>query len=223
MTEQPEDATYDAYLLRYPDGTWLAQLTDLPGAYAVGASQEEALARLAQAVPAYFAWLSQHDEYTPTTHSVAHVVASEVAAAAEGPAQGLGAFFSGDAQPVTDEDLDWWLAALDWAYGDLEAQAHRAPASPQRDKALTAVAVAQLRVVGLATGRQARANVTSPDPLALVEMARGAAHAAFRATSAEQRAAVREEAGQRWSVRRGLRESALLARRAADDLAAIQA
>lgn len=223
MTEQSEDATYDAYLLHYPDGTWLAQLTDLPGAYATGASQPEALERLAGAVPAYFAWLSQHDEYTPITHSVAHVVACEVAEVATGPAQGLGAFFSGDAQPVTDEDLDWWLAALDWAYGDLEAQAKRARASSQRDALLTAVALAQLRVVGLATGGQARANVASGDSLALVEMARGAAHAAFRATSAELRAAVREEAGQRWSVRRGLRESALLARRAADDLAAMSA
>lgn len=223
MTEQSEDATYDAYLLRYPDGTWLAQLTDLPGAYATGASQEDALERLTQAVPAYFAWLSQHDEYTPTTHSVAHVVASEVAEVSGGPAQGLGAFFSGDAAPVTDEDLDWWLAALDWAYGDLEAQAQRAPAGPRRDAMLTAVALAQLRVVGLATGGQARANVTSGEPLALVEMARAVARSSFRATSAEQRAAVREEAGQRWSVRRGLRESALLARRATDDLAALTA
>ena len=222
MTEQSGATTYDAYLLRYPDGTWLAQLTDLPGAYATGASQADALQRLAAAVPGYFAWLSLHDEYTPTTRGVAQVVASEVAELASGPAQGLGAFFSGDAAPVTDEDLDWWLAALDWAYGDLEAQAQCAPASSRRDGLLSAVALAQLHVVGLATGGQARANVASGDPLALVEMARGVAHTAFRSTNAEQRAAVREDAGQRWSLRRGLRESALLARRAAADLAALQ-
>lgn len=223
MTEQREDASYDAYLLRYPDGSWLAQLTDLPGAYASGATQEDAVTRLTAAIPAYYAWLSQHDEYTPITHSVAHVVPREVAEVASGPAQGLGAFFSGDAQPVTDEDLDWWLAALDWAYGDLGAQAQRAPVSPQRAALLSAIAVAQLRVVALATGSPTRANVSAADPLALVELARKAAASAFRGTSAEQRATVREEGGQRWSVRRGLRESALLVRRATDDLAAMSA
>ena len=223
MTEQREDATYDAYLLRYPDGSWLAQLTDLPGAYATGVTQDDALARLTAAIPAYYAWLSAHDEYTPTTHSAAHVAPREVAEVASGPAQGLGAFFSGDAQPVTDEDLDWWLAALDWAYGDLEAQAQRAASSPQVAALLSAVAVAQLRVVALATGSPTRANVGAADPLALVELARKSASASFRGANAEQRAAVREEGGQRWSVRRGLRESALLVRRATDDLAAMQA
>ncbi len=223
MTEQREDATYDAYLLRYPDGSWLAQLTDLPGAYATGVTQEDAVTRLTAAIPTYYGWLSQHDEYTPTTHSVAHVVPREVAEVASGPAQGLGAFFSGDAQPVTDEDLDWWLAALDWAYGDLTAQAQRAPVSPRRAALLSAVAVAQLRVVALATGSPTRANVSAADPLALVELARKAAASAFRGASAEQREAVREEGGQRWSVRRGLRESALLVRRATDDLVTMPA
>lgn len=221
MTDQQEDATYDAYLLRYPDGSWLAQLTDLPGAYATGASQEEAIARLTAAIPAYYVWLSQHDEYTPTTHSVAHVATREVAEVAGGPAQGLGAFFADDAQPVTAEDMDWWLAALDWAYGDLVAKARQATPAPQRSAMLSAVALTQLRVVSLATGAAARANVTSPDPLALLDMARATALSAFRGASTEQRAAVREEAGQRWSLRRGLRESVLLARRAADDLAAV--
>lgn len=223
MTDQPDEATYDAYLLRYPDGSWLAQLTDLPGAYATGATQAEAEARLAGAIPAYFAWLSQHDEYTPTTHSLAQVVAGEVAEASAGPAQGGGAFFSGDAEPVSDEDLDWWLAALGWAYGDLVEQAQRMGAHPQRDALLSAGALAQLRVVALATGTNARASIPSADPFALLEVARETASAAFRATSADARATVREEAGQRWSVRRGLRESALLIRRATADLAALLA
>ncbi|HEX8998191.1 MAG TPA: hypothetical protein VF812_19360 [Ktedonobacterales bacterium] len=225
MTELSEDATYDAYLLRYPDGTWMAQLTDLPGAYATGSSQEEALARLAAAIPAYYAWLSQHDEYTPITHEAPRVVARESAQVGEGPAQGLGAFFSGDAQPVTDEDLDWWLAALDWAYGDLLGQARRLPASAQRDAMLDAIAQAQTRLVSLATGARAGAQTGAApgaDPLARLEMARAASFAAFRGSSAEMRASVREEAGQRWSVRRGLRESALLARRATDGLATAQ-
>jgi hypothetical protein len=57
-----------------------------------------------------------------------------------------------------------------------------------------------------------------PDPLESLQLARQMSLEAFRRTHVEQRADVREKDGQRWSVRRGLRESALLARRALDDL-----
>lgn len=215
MTDQQEAATYDAYLLRSQDGSWLAQLADLPGAYATGASQEEATTRLAAAIPAYFAWLSQHDEYTPITHG-GMVVAREVAEASGGPMRG--AFFSGDAAPVTEEDLDWWLAALDWEYDDLVTRAERVDPA-RRQALLAAIAAMQLDVVARATGAMvATFPPTTPDALAIVRSARQMALGAFRKTNAEQRAAVREHAGERWSVRRGLRESALLIRRAADDL-----
>ena len=221
MTDQQEDAGYDAYLLRYPDGSWLAQLADLPGAYATGATQADAAARLGAAIPAYFVWLRQHDEYTPITHDASHVIPREVAESSSGPIRG--AFFSGDAMPVTEEDLDWWLAALDWAYGDLVARAQPALRSPQHTL-LDAVAKMQLDVVARATGAQITAPApATPDSLAMLQSARQMALAAFRRTNAQQRAAVREDAGERWSVRRGLRESALLVRRATDDLARIQA
>ena len=218
MTEQPELATYEAYVLRYPDGSWLAELTDFPGAYATGATQAEALERLAAAVPGYYAWLSQHDEYTPTTHSVARVTARAVADAPGQTAAGLGAFFADDAEPVTNEDMDWWLAALDWAFGDLETQAQRASGSAHRDTLLAAVAGAQSSIAALAIGAPLRSAGVSGDALGLLKATHVVALAAFRGTSAEQRAAVREEGGQRWSVRRGLRESALLVRRATDEL-----
>lgn len=217
MTDQPEIATYDAYLLRFPDGSWLAQLTDLPGAYATGSSPDEATQRLTQAIPAYYAWLTQHDEYTPIAKGVAQVTPREQATAGAAPI--YGAFFSGDAQPVTDEDLDWWLAALEWAYADLQAQAQRMPATPARDGFLAAIAQTQQRIVAAAVGVEPSAP-TGADTVALVQGALAAASRAFRATKAEQRAQVREDAGERWSVRRGLRESALLARRATDILAA---
>lgn len=221
MTDQREDATYDAYLLRFPDGSWLAQLADLPGAYAVGATQEQAVSRLTAAIPAYYAWLSQHDEYTPTTHSVPHVTVREVAETGEGPGHGLGAFFTGDAAPVSEEDMDWWLAALGWAYDDLVALAQRMPGEATY-VLLGAVARLQLDLVSYATGLQPPAPASEPNVQALVPAARSAALATFRRTTAEQRAVVREVDGQRWSVRRGLRESALLARRATETLAASQ-
>jgi predicted RNase H-like HicB family nuclease len=222
MTEQPELATYEAYVLRYPDGSWLAELTDFPGAYATGATQAEALERLAAAVPGYYAWLSEHDEYTPITHSIAQVTAREVVEAPRLSVAGLGAFFADDAKPVTNEDMDWWLAALDWAFGDLERQAQRASGARLRDSLLAAVAQAQSRIVALATGAPLRPAGAATDALGFLKATHAAALASFRGTNTEQRAAVREEAGQRWSVRRGLRESALLVRRSTDELAAMQ-
>lgn len=223
MIEQPDNATYDAYLLRYPDGSWLAQLTDLPGAYARGATRDEAIARLTSAIPAYYAWLTQHDEYTPILRGSPAVTPREAAEASVGSNTLLSVFFSGDTEPVTDEDLDWWLAVLDWAYRDLVAQAERTSHVPQQHALLEAVATTQARVVSYATGAQVAPASAGANPLALLDVARKQAAAEFRRTKADQRAAVREVDGQRWSVRRGLRESALLARQALDALAALQA
>lgn len=223
MIDQPDNATYDAYMLRYPDGSWLAQLTDLPGAYARGATREEAIARLTAAIPAYYAWLTHHDEYTPILRGSPTVTPREVVEAPAGSDNMLSVFFSGDVEPVTEEDLDWWLAVLDWAYGDLVAQAERTPHLPQQHALLGAVATTQLRVVSYATGASVDVAGAGSDSLSLLDVARKKAIAEFRRTKADQRAAVREVDGQRWSIRRGLRESALLARQAFDYLTALQA
>ncbi|HEX8733453.1 MAG TPA: hypothetical protein VF725_15495 [Ktedonobacterales bacterium] len=218
MAEQTERATYEAYVVHYPNGGWLAELSDFPGAYATGATQAEALARLAAAAPGYYAWLSAHDEYTPTTHATAEVTAREVV---EAPPGAMSAFFADDAQTVTDEDMDWLLAVLGWALDDLEAQALRVAPSARRDALLAAVAQAQARLVAQATGAPLTPPGAGSDALAQVKATHAAALAAFRRTRPEQRAVVREADGQRWSVRRGLRESALLARRSTDELAAM--
>jgi predicted RNase H-like HicB family nuclease len=214
MTDQQEDATYDAYLLSYPDGSWLALAADLPGAYATGATPDEATTRLATAIPAYYAWLQTHDEYTPIIHDAPRVVVRERAQAAQEP-RWQTAFYAADAEPVTEEDLDWWLAVIGWAYDDLVVEAQRTPQSSLLGK----VAALQLDTLARATGGIASEfGPGKPEPLESVQMAHRTTLAAFRRTRAEQRAAVREVDGQRWSVRRGLRESALLARRALDDL-----
>ncbi len=214
MTEQPDTARYGAWLLGYPSGAWLALAADLAGCYAVGESQSEALARLEGAVPAYYAWLSRHDEYTPTIHSQIRVEAIETAGYKPG---GISAFFSADAEPVNDEDLDWLLSVLGWAYDDLLAEALRRPASPALEAALSSVAAVQVELIAHATGASAP---DSPDGgIARIKAARDAALAMFRVSSGRQREVTHEEGGQRWSLRRGMRESVLLARRATDDLA----
>lgn len=215
MTEQAGVAhVYRAWLLREPSGAWLALASDLAGCFAIGTSDREALAGLVVAIPAYYAWLSQHDEYTPTIHGQVGVTVSETAELKPGE---VSAFFRDDAEPVNDEDLDWLLAVLGWAYEDLLASAAKRPASPALDAALSRVAAMQVGLIARATGANA------PDPrgggAARIAAARDAALAVFRGTSARRREATSEEAGQRWSLRRGLRESVLLARRATGDLA----
>ena len=214
MTNQQEDATYDAYLLNYPDGSWLALAADLPGAYATGATADEATTRLATAIPAYYAWLQSHDDYTPIIHDSPQVVVRE---RAQADARG-GAFFAADAEPVTDEDLDWWLAVIDWAYDDLEAAAQQTT-QPNQRALIEAVVAMQLDTIARATGGfTGQLGDGRADPAAGLKHVSQTTQAVFRRTRPEQRAAVREAEGQRWSLRRGLRESALLARRAWDDL-----
>ena len=58
---------YDACLEVYQARVALA--SDLAGCYATGGSQGEALEHLEDAIPAYYAWLSRHDDYIPTMHS----------------------------------------------------------------------------------------------------------------------------------------------------------
>jgi len=216
MTNQQEDATYDAYLLNYPDGSWLALAADLPGAYAIGATADEATARLATAIPVYYAWLQSHDDYTPIIHDSPQVIVRE---RTQADARG-GAFFAADAEPVTDEDLDWWLAVIGWAYDDLEGAAQQAT-QPNQRALIGAVAAMQRDTVARATGGftgELNEPGAPPDPLESLKLAHQMTLAAFRRANAELRAATRQMEGQRWSLRRGLRESALLARRAWDDL-----
>lgn len=214
MTEQPDAVLYEAWLVRYPSGSWLALAADLAGCYADGASQGEALERLTVAIPAYYAWLSQHDDYTPTIRSQIRL---EVIETADQKPGGVSAYFTADTEPVNDEDLDWLLAVLGWAYEDLLASAAQRPASPALEAALSRVAAVQVGLIAYATG--ANAPDLPAGGVERIKAARDAAQAMFRMTSARQRKVTHEETGQRWSLRRGLRESALLARRATDDLA----
>lgn len=211
---------YDGYLECYADGTCLAQLADLPGCFSLGTSPEEAMRRITAAIPAYYAWLTGHDEYTPLVQGPFQVVAREV----QETTPERGAFFTSDAAPVTAEDLDWYLVLLEWAFEDLLALARSMP-------------VSTLELLG-ADGRSGRDCLISfsahlsrglaylldqpeppapgPIPLASVlgwlEGAVQASIARLRATDEKERARIVEREGMRWSVRRVLRQAILDAR-----------
>src|SRR5258706_374291 len=118
-----ETTIYEAFVEIREDGSALAHVLDLPGCSAAGATEAEALVRVASKIAPHYAWLRRHDEYPPHVLGDATVVTKEVVRLGA-PGQRGGSFFSAAAVPVTNEDLDWYLALLDWAYMDLYASAH---------------------------------------------------------------------------------------------------
>jgi predicted RNase H-like HicB family nuclease len=124
--EEVSAATYDVYLEESAGGATLALILDLPGCFASGASRQEALDRLQQATAEYHAWLCRHDEYTPEVRGPFVFTVKEVfQLPAGGAAQGSGevhGFFAPDAEPASDEDIEWALTLLGWQREDLLEQ-----------------------------------------------------------------------------------------------------
>lgn len=114
--------TYDTYIEMHPNGVVQAEVLDLPGCYAVGANEGEALTRMRLAVPDYYRWLSLQDAETPTmSGDVDLKVCDRVPVTTHGLHE-VRAFFPPDAAPLADEDLDWGLALMSYAHTDLLRQ-----------------------------------------------------------------------------------------------------
>jgi hypothetical protein len=202
----PEATTYDAYLELAPDGAGLAQVLDLPGCFGFGPNQDDALAALGAAIPDYYAWLRAHDEYTPVVAGPFAVAARERMMGLAQPCSSL-AFFVPDAQPVGSGDLDWLLALLRWATGDL-----------------TAVAVAHAPLIHHIAESQWRdlapLDATTETPPAFLSAAgvdllaglRDWTEERLRAATADDLARVEERDGHRWSARWALRRAIVHAR-----------
>ncbi|HLV99899.1 MAG TPA: type II toxin-antitoxin system HicB family antitoxin [Ktedonobacterales bacterium] len=117
--EEVSAATYDVYLEEAAEGAALALILDLPGCFASGASRQEALDNLQQATAVYHVWLRQHDDYTPEVHGPFVFAVKEVfQIATEGGAE-VRSFFAPDAEPATDEDIEWALTLLGWQREDI--------------------------------------------------------------------------------------------------------
>ena len=227
-----EEIIYDAYVRTGDDGVYTALLLDLLGCYARGASEAEALARLRERIPAYYAWLSQHDEYTPIVQGPFNVRRKEALHASPRIGAQSGAFFELDGQPVTEEDLDWALAILGWAYDDLltlarsvppERLAHPGAGGATPDDLLARVAQTQLLLLTHLAPTHQPANTPTElppgDTVSQLNWVRQATLARLRATNDDERASVHDDAnGERWSLRKLLRRSVLLVREAAERL-----
>jgi predicted RNase H-like HicB family nuclease len=200
------ETTYDACLELAPDGACLAQILDLPGCFAIGPDESTALAALAAAITGYFAWLQTHDEYTPVVPGPFAVAARERATGVAQPCGALG-FFAPDAEPVTGDDLDWLLALLGWAIGDLLS----APAP--RGDVLVHIAEAQWQALTplAAASQGSPAFLSAEGPSALTGL-QVWTDSLLRAASEDDLARVEEHDGHRWSPRWTLRRAIVHAR-----------
>lgn len=237
MSDETDRAiVYDAYVERGIDGLYTAQLLDLLGCYARGTSEPAALQRLDAAIPAYYEWLRSHDEYTPIVNGPFSVRALQSLAAKPEGSPWSGVFFADDAAPMTDDDLDWALAILEWSYADLVAFARGL--SPERlRQPLTSTAhqgvsptdalqyALQLQVTCLSYITEPPGEIVQPlaavgaDIVAQLAWARDETLARLRATTDAQRILVHTIGGERWSLRKIARTSILIARVTTDVLA----
>lgn len=214
-----EPVTYDVYLEIGQDGRCTARILDLPGCFASGASEEHALVALNAIIPRYYSWLKQHDEYTPDVRGPWRLAPRETFRTFMSGNYEVGAFFTPDAVPVDDEELDWGLALLGWAYEDLLAMIRAlpsalldaAPASGGWTVRQTAehVAGAQLWYLTRLDAQPKRPAFSQPgtDPATQLQHASATAISALRAASDEQRTAVLEHHGERWSMHKVVRQS----------------
>ncbi len=113
---------YDAYLEILPYGETLAQVPELPGCYAKGASESEAVNRLYIAVPDYYRWLRMQDEETPTMSGDVEIRVRERVPVTRNALHEIRAFFATDDEPLSDDDLDWGLALMSYAHQDFTRQ-----------------------------------------------------------------------------------------------------
>ncbi len=111
--------TYDVHLEQTAEGATLALILEFPGCFASGATREEALERLQQAVVAYQAWLRCHDDYTPDVRGPFAFEVKEVFQIRFEDGEEINSFFAPDAQTASDEDIEWALALMKWQREDV--------------------------------------------------------------------------------------------------------
>lgn len=205
-----EKVTYDASIEMQPDGSCLAQLLDLPGCFGRGTDEASALAALAVAIPDYYAWLRRHDDYTPDVAGPFAVTPKQVERVQMVNGRIVGAFFATEDEPVTNEDLDWLLALLDWTYSDLYALLAALPASERAEQ----TAQEQLWLISRIDSHPIVPRIEQLPGTALDKLRQvwRASIQRLRTTSDEERQRILEHDGERWSLRKVLRRSVLHAR-----------
>ncbi len=199
----------------------MVHVTDLLGCVAVGATTEEALEATPEAIRAYRAFLTRHGERIsgspPDTHVVEHIT--------EGDWLGNGSpyiVFRPDLEPVTATEIDRYLRRFGWLREELAAwaasrTARQLGAQPtgggRTGRAILlhvlatpgfylSAALGGARGFSAVQGAAERGEVGISEALLRV---RDMADERVRATTEEERGAVRERPGDRRTLRKALR------------------
>jgi hypothetical protein len=223
---------HDAYVEVLVSGMCRAQLIDLPGCFALASDVWVAVSRLEGRIPAYYEWLRSHDEYTPRVAGPFRVQVKEVQEVAGQFPLAADAFFGPDADPVSNEDLDWLLALLAWSLDDLLQLGERiAPeqrnlptrAGPPPNVLLHQAAEAQARYLVMLNAQPDPNAVALPDvpPLEQLHEVKDVSLRRLRNVPVNDRGRMTEVLGSRWSLRKILRCGILSARMYAEPLAAV--
>lgn len=221
---------YDACIEVLGSGVCRAHLVEMPGCYALGQDIPAALAALEASIPAYYAWLRTHDEYTPIVPGPFHVRAKDTQHVTGRYPYVKEAFFPADATPVSDEDLDWLLALLEWSLDDLlrmgesltpweRSMPTRAGSPP--NVLLRQAAEIQARYLTMLNAQPNPTAVTLPDipPIEQLREVKDVSLRRLRNVSENDQRRIFEVLGERWSLRKILRCGILSARMHADLLA----
>ena len=232
MSQQREHGEHDAYVEVMSSGTCRAQLLDLPGCFAIGSDVWVAVSHLERSIPAYYDWLRSHDEETPIVAGPFRVQLMETQEVAGPLPYQADAFFGPDNDPVSNEDLDWLLALLEWALDDLLQLGERIPPErrnlptregPPPNTLLHQTATAQAGYLVILNARpDPAAAIMLPDapPLEQLREVKDVSLRRLRNVSENERGRIIEVLGMRWSLRKILRCGILSARMYAEPLAA---
>jgi predicted RNase H-like HicB family nuclease len=215
--------TYDLYLESGPRRRkTMVHVLDLLGCVAVGPTTEDALAATPEAIRAYRRFLHRRGEAIDPDAPFEIRVAEHVT---EGEWLGNGSpylIFAPDLQPVTEEELDIFLHRFHamseelarWAEQQRDEHVHARPAGGGRPAwdvlrhVLAAVGGYVSAGVGGATGFSALAGAVERGEVGVVDGLRRMAAMAddrLRATTAEERAVVREHPKNVRTLRKALR------------------
>ncbi|HEU5200733.1 MAG TPA: type II toxin-antitoxin system HicB family antitoxin [Ktedonobacterales bacterium] len=220
--EEPVSAaTYDVYLEEAPNGATLALILDLPGCFASGASRQEALEHLQQALTDYHAWLRLHDDYTPEVHGPFVFETKEIFQITYDGEDEINSFFTPDAEPATDEDIEWALALMGWQREDvlervsslsdetLDWKPEHDPDALSIRELLDHIAQAEIWYMGRLDEKPPRIVVADlPGPtLERFQRVRQAAVMRVKTYPKEWRGKVFTHLGEQWSLRKALRRA----------------
>ncbi len=232
MIQRRQYVEHDAYIEVLASGMCRAQLLDLPGCFAVASDVWVAVSLLERSIPAYYDWLRSHDEYTPIVAGPFRVQLMETQEVGGQYPYMMDAFFGPDNDPVSNEDLDWLLALLEWALDDLLEFGERigsdqrnlpTRAGPPPNQLLRQAAEAQARyLVMLNAQPDPTAAIVPPDmpPLEQLREVKDVSLLRLRNIPENDRGRIIEVLGTRWSLRKILRCGILSARMYAEPLAA---